>query len=174
MFFDTHVHFDSFVKEGSLASVLERADSAQVLRMLAVGGSVEANALSLKLANEFPQRIFGSVGYDRDLAGVENDLALLREQATRSETVAIGETGLDYFYEPEKATEQKELFSQLQQKTAPHPAEAITCVLAFLVWLFLTSFLLHRWFDFSDTLRITYASLSVFSFFVWFVTLSLV
>ena len=112
MFFDTHVHFDSFVKEGSLASVLERAEDSKVRNFLAVGGSAEANALSLKLAAEFPSKIYGSVGYDRDLAGTDNDFATLREQAICSETVAIGETGLDYFYEPEKATEQKELFFQ--------------------------------------------------------------
>jgi len=132
MFFDTHVHFDDFVEDGSFESVLERAGfftrpegerparsdgnetqwSGNVWKMLAVGGSPEANELSLKLAKQFPGLIFGSVGYDRDLAGKANDIAALRELAARPETVAIGETGLDYFYEPEKAAEQKELFFQ--------------------------------------------------------------
>jgi len=112
MFFDTHVHFDDFVKDGSLSAILERAEVSNVWKLLAVGGSPEANELSLKLAGEFPQKIFGSVGYDRHMAGAEYDLAALRELAAKSEVVAIGETGLDYFYEPEKAKEQKELFFQ--------------------------------------------------------------
>jgi len=112
MFFDTHVHFDDFSADGSLAALLERAESSNVHQLLAVGGSPEANALSLKLSVQFPGLIFGSVGYDRDLAGKANDIVALRELAARSETVAIGETGLDYFYEPEKAEEQKKLFSQ--------------------------------------------------------------
>ncbi|MBC8205675.1 MAG: TatD family hydrolase [Kiritimatiellales bacterium] len=112
MFFDTHVHFDDFVEDGSFEAVLERAQAAKVHHLLAVGGSVEGNELSLKLAGEFPGTIFGSVGYNRDLAGESLDFSLLREQAARSETVAIGENGLDYFYEPEKAAEQKEIFSQ--------------------------------------------------------------
>ena len=112
MFFDTHVHFDDFAADGSFATILERAESSEVWKLLAVGGSPEANELALKLAGEFPKRIFGSVGYDRGLAGEANDITKLRELAARPETVAIGETGLDYFYEPEKAEEQKALFFQ--------------------------------------------------------------
>ncbi len=112
MFFDTHVHFDDFVRDGSFDAVLERAQTSSVHQMLAVGGSPAANALSLTLTAQFPGKIFGSVGYDRDLAGEALDFDLLREQAARPETVAIGETGLDYFYEPEKAAEQKALFSR--------------------------------------------------------------
>ncbi|QHI69258.1 TatD family hydrolase [Tichowtungia aerotolerans] len=112
MFFDTHVHFDDFAEDGSLEAVLERAEVSKVWKMLAVGGSPEANELSLKLVGEYPGRIFGSAGYDRHLAGSSCDFQKLREQAARPEVVAIGETGLDYFYEAEKAAEQKDLFFQ--------------------------------------------------------------
>jgi len=50
MFFDTHVHFDDFVKDGSLEQILERAEVADVRKMIAVGGSPEANELAQKLA----------------------------------------------------------------------------------------------------------------------------
>ncbi len=112
MFFDSHVHFDDFADDGSLEAVLERAAVSKVWKLLAVGGSPEANELSLKLAGRFPERISAAVGYDRHLAGEVCDFAALRELAARPETVAIGETGLDYFYEPEKSAEQKELFFQ--------------------------------------------------------------
>lgn len=118
MFFDTHVHFDDFVADGSLDVALERAERSKVWKMLAVGGSPEANALSLKLAGDYPNRIFGSVGYDRDLAGEPLDVPALRELAAQPETVAIGETGLDYFYEPEKAVGQKALFFQCLETAA--------------------------------------------------------
>ena len=111
MFFDTHVHFDSFVADDSFDDILERANISRVRKLLAVGGSAEANALSLKLAAEFSGKIFGSVGFDRDLAGMELDFSVLKKQANMPETVAIGEIGLDYFYEPEKKVSQKELFS---------------------------------------------------------------
>lgn len=112
MFFDTHVHFDDFAEDGSIDAVLENAEGSRVRKMLAVGGAPEANELSLKLAGKYPGRIFGSVGYDRHLAGSSCDIPALNEQAARPEVVAIGETGLDYFYEPEKSEAQKELFFQ--------------------------------------------------------------
>ena len=112
MFIDTHVHFDDFAADGLLEVILENAENSKIRKMLAVGGSPKANVLSLKMAQDFPRRIFASVGYDRGLAGEALDFDLLREQAARPEAVAIGETGLDYFYEPEKAAAQKELFSR--------------------------------------------------------------
>jgi TatD DNase family protein len=112
MFFDTHVHFDDVVKEGSLAAVLERANHSGVWKMIAVGGSPEANELAQKLAEDFPQRIYAAAGYDRHLADSVCDDRALRELAAKETTVAIGETGLDYFYEPEKAKEQQHLFIQ--------------------------------------------------------------
>ncbi len=112
MFFDTHVHFDDFVKDGTLESVLERADIANAFNMIAVGGSPEANELAQRLAGAFPKRIYAAAGYDRHMAGSICDITALRELAANDVTVAIGETGLDYFYEPEKAKEQQRLFFQ--------------------------------------------------------------
>ena len=112
MFFDTHVHFDDFVKAGTLDGVLERAGAAEVSQMLAVGGSPEANELAQQLASEFPGRIYAAAGYDRHLADSVCDITALRELAAKDFTVAIGETGLDYFYELEKAKEQRQLFIQ--------------------------------------------------------------
>ncbi len=140
MFIDTHVHFDRFVKEGTFLGLLEHAREANVLEMVAIGGNALANALSLKLAKEYPGRIFGCVGYDRDEAlarricgdsplepqneeqGISNseggehlggiDFALLRRQVADPLVKAVGETGLDYFYTAETATEQKKLFAE--------------------------------------------------------------
>jgi TatD DNase family protein len=112
MFFDTHVHFDDFVKDGTLEKVLEGADLSQVRQMIAVGGSPEANELAQMLAGAFPERIYAAAGYDRHLAGPICDISALRELAARDSTVAIGETGLDYFHDPEKAKDQRRLFFQ--------------------------------------------------------------
>lgn len=118
MFFDTHVHFDDFVQDGSLGAVLERAADSGVGKMIAVGGSPEANELAQKLSVEFPRRIAAAAGYDRHLAGSGCDLRALRELVFLKTTVAVGETGLDYFYEPEKAKEQQALFIQCLEAAA--------------------------------------------------------
>ncbi len=112
MFIDTHVHFDRFVKDGTFPDLLEHAEEARVLEMVAIGGSVEANALSLKLAEEHPGRIFGCAGYDRDEAAEKPDLSALREFVADPRVKAVGETGLDYYYTAETASEQKKLFAE--------------------------------------------------------------
>jgi TatD DNase family protein len=112
MFIDTHVHFDRFVEDGSFSEVLQHAKDAQVHQMVAVGGSVEANALSLRLAEEYPGRIFGCAGYDRDEAEKELDFAALRGFVSHPLCKAIGETGLDYYYTAETAAKQRVLFSE--------------------------------------------------------------
>lgn len=124
MFFDTHVHFDDFVKDGSLEGVLERAEADGVSKMIAVGGSPEANELAQKLTGAFPGRVYAAAGYDRHMADSICDINALRELAAGELTVAIGETGLDYFYEPEKAKEQQRLFFQCLE-TAIHARKPV-------------------------------------------------
>ena len=95
-----------------MAELLAHATEAQVHEMVAIGGSAEANALSLRLAGEHPGRIFGCAGYDRDLAPASYDLAELRTYLENPLVKAVGETGLDYYYTAETATEQKKLFAE--------------------------------------------------------------
>jgi TatD DNase family protein len=111
MFIDTHVHFDRFVKDGTLPELLEHAKTENIHEMVAIGGSSEANSLSLKLAGEYPGRIFGCAGYDRDEATSNPDLGELRRFLEDPLVKAVGETGLDYYYTAETAAEQKTLFA---------------------------------------------------------------
>lgn len=112
MFIDTHVHFDRFVKEGTFSDLLTHAKEAHISKMLAVGGSSEANALSLRLATEHSGLIFGCAGYDRDVALEAYDLVELRTYIADPLVKAVGETGLDYYYSKESATAQKTLFNE--------------------------------------------------------------
>jgi TatD DNase family protein len=112
MFIDSHVHFDRFVKDGSFEELMRSAREANVHEMVAIGGNPEANALSLKLAEDHPGRIFGCAGYDRDEAAGSYDLAELRGYIEDPLVKAVGETGLDYYYTAETAPEQKTLFAE--------------------------------------------------------------
>jgi TatD DNase family protein len=113
MFVDTHVHFDEFQKEGSVADLLKRASEASVSQMIAVGGSLESNKLAIDLAHEHEGRVFAAAGLDRYIAKEGYDLAACRAQALDASVLAIGEIGLDYFYEAEHATVQKKLFGEM-------------------------------------------------------------
>lgn len=111
MLFDTHVHFDAFREPDELAAVLERAASAGVARMIAVGGSAEANAFALDTARRFAGRIRAAVGFDREQAGSELPWNALERSASAG-VAAIGEIGLDYHYQPGTAADQQSLFER--------------------------------------------------------------
>ena len=110
MWFDSHVHFDRFVAQERLEPLLEKATTANVNRMLSVGGSPEANALSHKLASDYEGLIFASAGYDRDLADELYDGIALERQVADPLVRAVGETGLDYFHQQDNKKSQQALF----------------------------------------------------------------
>ncbi len=109
MIYDTHVHFD-LIRHGELSSVIRRAAAAGVDRLIAVGGSPEANAAAIAIANRFPSQVRAAVGYDRDRAGLEDSLDALASCLADPSVVAVGEIGLDFHYHPETAAAQEELF----------------------------------------------------------------
>lgn len=117
---DSHVHFDSFDKIDLAEKIIDRAHASGVNQMIAIGGSDEANERAVKLAGKYPGRIFSVVGFDRDKADAENDLAAVREMIRihPDRVVGIGESGLDYHYEPETAPSQRKLFESMLEIAA--------------------------------------------------------
>ena len=113
--FDTHAHLDDFHAAGTLPAVLARAAAAGVTRICAMGGSPSANTLAARLAAENPTTLIAAVGLDRDQSSTPPDLPALRDLAQSSPATirAIGEIGLDYYYDPDGAPAQRALFTQM-------------------------------------------------------------
>ena len=111
--FDTHAHLDDFAADGTLDAVLSRAAAAGVTRICAMGGSPGANRLAVLLAHGHPEIPVAAIGYDRDLAAASPDLAEIRDLARDSAVRAIGEIGLDYYYDPDGAPAQRALFTKM-------------------------------------------------------------
>jgi len=139
MFFDSHVHFDSFMKKGLFSEILERAQQERVMEMMAIGGGDEENLFSLRLAKEYPNRIYSCVGYDRDQALKNPDFNQLATLLEDPLVKGVGEIGLDYFYAKKSATEQKKLFEknlelalQFQKPVVVHSRDADEDTLAIL------------------------------------------
>jgi len=117
---DSHVHFDVFDRAGLMEPVVERALGAGVRHMVAIGGSDEANERAVRLARASGGVITAVVGFDRDLAGKEIDFngwqAFVREHT--DVIVGVGESGLDYHYEPHTADAQRRLFERMLDAAA--------------------------------------------------------
>lgn len=119
--FDSHAHVLEPEGESGYRAVLTRAFANGVGCVLAVGGTDAMNAGALAAAAEFPGRVRAAIGWDRELAptlagddhALQAALAQLCAMAARHRDVvgAVGETGLDYHYQPETAAEQRRLFT---------------------------------------------------------------
>lgn len=114
MLVDSHCHLDrlDFKKLGSdLSGVLEAARQKGVQRFLCVGISEENRDAVVDIANQF-EEVFCSVGvHPSDVGDQVVSCEALTEWITHDKVVALGETGLDYYYTPDNAKLQIESFS---------------------------------------------------------------
>jgi len=115
MWTDTHCHLDEDRYRGEGAKdlggtigVLENARAAKVSRFITVGCDEESSRAAIKCANQFDD-VWASVGLHPHEAvhGVDTILQLI----SSPRVVAIGEAGLDYYYEHSARDEQKIAFA---------------------------------------------------------------
>lgn len=100
-----HLHFDQY--KLNTDEVIKRAIDNGVTRMVTVGtnGSDSQNAVDLAAKNE---SVWASVGlHPHDAKYLERDKALLKKVITQPKVVAIGECGLDYYYNHSPKDNQK-------------------------------------------------------------------
>ena len=102
MLIDSHAHIQGKEYAGEVAAVIARAREAGVEKIIAVGGAgdMSSNTEAIALANTFPD-IYATVGmHPHDAKDVGADeLKELKELAGDPKVVAVGETGLDYYYD---------------------------------------------------------------------------
>lgn len=114
MLIDSHCHLDRLdlaAHGGSLDAALDAARAAGVGHFLCIGVSAD-NAATVKGLAERYEDVDCSVGvHPLDLEpGAEPALDWLLGELAHPKVVAIGETGLDYHYEPESAALQQASF----------------------------------------------------------------
>jgi TatD DNase family protein len=97
---DTHCHLDFRKFDADRDEVLARAWEAGLTRILIPGITLDSSRAAVKLADSHP-KLFAAVGiHPNDVDQLHVDtLARLRELAKKPKVVAIGETGLDYYWD---------------------------------------------------------------------------
>src|SRR5262245_40934416 len=101
MFYDTHAHLDYPDFATDLEAVLERAQAADISKIVCIGTDLASSARCIQLSERFSS-VFAVVGWHpNEAATAPEDLRpALREMARHPKVVAIGETGLDYYRLP--------------------------------------------------------------------------
>lgn len=111
---DSHCHLDKLNYSDlhtSVADVLEKAKQRGVEQFLTVGVTLDAFPNMMEMIKDHPE-VHASCGIHPLDVDSEFDLAIFRQYAANERVIAIGETGLDYFYQPESAPRQRDLFEQ--------------------------------------------------------------
>lgn len=112
MLFDTHAHIDDEKFDGDREAVLERALENGVTRLLNVGADMASSRRSVELAGAH-EMVYAAVGvHPHEVAGMtDGDYELLARWAKEDKVVAIGEIGLDYYYDLSPREDQKRHFA---------------------------------------------------------------
>ena len=115
MLIDSHAHIQGKEYAGEVEAVIARAHEAGVEKIIAVGGAgdMSSNTEAIALAKTFPE-IYATVGmHPHDAKDVGADeLKKLKELAAAPKVVAVGETGLDYYYDHSPREVQRRVFAE--------------------------------------------------------------
>ncbi|MBV9129335.1 MAG: TatD family hydrolase [Verrucomicrobia bacterium] len=108
MLVDTHAHLDFPEFADDFDAVLRRAKDAGVLKILAIGTTLQSCRNAINLAERYPE-IYAVVGIHPTSVSEEQEdfISELRRLADHPKVVAIGETGLDYHHLPSSMRKQE-------------------------------------------------------------------
>lgn len=110
---DTHTHIDMKDFDLDLPEVIKRANECGVKRI--VIPSVDRTSFEhvIKIANAY-EGVFCALGiHPTEFDEIkESDFEKIKELSKNKKVVAIGECGLDYYWDKSRAEEQKDLFSR--------------------------------------------------------------
>lgn len=120
-FFDTHAHLDDEQFEGQLTSVVRRANDAGVREIVAVATTATSSRKCVRIAAENPG-VFASVGIQPNYCAEAGpgDWDEVVRLASAPNVVALGETGLDRYWDYTPFEVQQDYFDRhirLSQRT---------------------------------------------------------
>lgn len=111
MYFDTHAHYDDEAFDSDREELLKSLGESGVELIIDPGCDMDSSCKALELAERFSY-VYAAVGLHPEELEKHGPDALdkVRELAGHPKCVAIGEIGLDYYWDASHKEEQKELF----------------------------------------------------------------
>ena len=111
MIFETHAHYDDEAFDEDREKLLETMHAQGIEKIINVGASLQGVRDTVALTEKYPF-VYGAVGIHPDEVGnlTEEDMKELRGYCDREKIAAIGEIGLDYYWDKENHEIQKKWF----------------------------------------------------------------
>ena len=115
MIIDTHAHYDDKAFDEDRDQLLAGMQQAGISRIVNIGSSLDACKRTLELMDKY-DFIYGAIGVhpcDSDEL-TEESLSWIRQVSSHEKCVAIGEIGLDYYWdEPDREIQKKWFIRQM-------------------------------------------------------------
>lgn len=109
MIFESHAHYDDDKFNEDRDAVIRDALDHGIGRIINVAASIESVKTSLELAEKY-EEVYAAVGvHPSEIDGLkEESLLWIKEMAGHKKAVAIGEIGLDYYWEKDKTVQEEQ------------------------------------------------------------------
>lgn len=113
MFIDSHCHLQDDLLINKVDEIVNEANENNIKYMIVSGSDAVSNRKAIELAEQY-DIVYATVGYHpNDVKEInESDYILLKEQATHDKVVAVGEIGLDYYWDDSYKDLQKDAFKR--------------------------------------------------------------
>lgn len=115
MIYETHAHYDDKAYDEDRDDVLRRIEESGVGRIVNVAASMKSCLTTLELTRQYPI-VYGAIGVHPSDSGplTDKDMTLLEQYCKEDKILAVGEIGLDYYWdEPDRAIQKKWFEAQL-------------------------------------------------------------
>lgn len=116
MIIDTHAHYDDSAFDDDREEILETLNQHGIEIIVNIGANIKSSRNTINMTEKYPQ-VFGVIGVHPSETDdlTENDINWLREQTRRKKILAIGEIGLDYYWDKPDREIQKYWFKRQLQ-----------------------------------------------------------
>lgn len=111
MIIDTHAHYDDKAFDEDRTQLLESMAGEGIGRIVNIGSSLGACKRTIQLMEQY-DFVYGALGIHPTDSGelTDSDIEWLKEQCALEKCVAVGEIGLDYYWDEPARQIQKEWF----------------------------------------------------------------
>ena len=111
MIFESHAHYDDSKFDDDREELLSTMQENGIEKIINIGCSIESCKSTLELTKQYPF-VYGAMGiHPSDIGDLNEDTFLwLREQVKKEKVVAVGEIGLDYYWDKEPKVQENQRY----------------------------------------------------------------
>jgi TatD DNase family protein len=114
MYIDTHAHLNFEAFKTDYKDVIKNALENDISAIINVGSNLETSKRAINIAEEYSSGTYAAIGlHPIHVKDEIFDETIFSKLAKNKKVVALGETGLDYYYDKSTSELQKEVFRQI-------------------------------------------------------------